>query len=248
MTPCAECPLPRQARLDALGVLYPVMVRGSARRALFRDDADHAECVARLAGLTVYAWALLPKHAHLLVRTGRQRPTRGSPADAGPGQPLRAGLCGRGAHPGPARRGGTPPQLPHGPESPTLGGGPQPRRPPLGAAPRRPTGGDPESGPARGGPGGPVAPASRRSPGVVRRNVRFTCAPRVDEPIAGENTSCRMRALSRRPGASSIRDFPLTPPEALRHPRAGAGRGRGRAGSVRRSLSGGGDRPTCPQT
>jgi len=52
------------------------MVRGLERRALFRDDRDRADFVARLAAqatagaLTVYAWALLPNHAHLLVRTG----------------------------------------------------------------------------------------------------------------------------------------------------------------------------------
>jgi putative transposase len=71
--------MPRQARLDAPGVLHQVMGRGSERRALFRDDAERADCGARLAafvrdtGLAVYAWALLPTHAHLLLWTG-QRP------------------------------------------------------------------------------------------------------------------------------------------------------------------------------
>jgi REP element-mobilizing transposase RayT len=43
---------------------------------LFRDDADRADFVARVAALaaqgawTIYAWALLPNHAHLVVRTG----------------------------------------------------------------------------------------------------------------------------------------------------------------------------------
>jgi REP element-mobilizing transposase RayT len=52
------------------------MVRGIERRPLVRDDPDRADFVARLAALvearalTVYAWALLPNHAHLLVRTG----------------------------------------------------------------------------------------------------------------------------------------------------------------------------------
>jgi REP element-mobilizing transposase RayT len=54
------------------------MVRGIERRAIFRDDADRAGFVGRLAelvsatGLRVYAWALLPNHAHLLVRTGHR--------------------------------------------------------------------------------------------------------------------------------------------------------------------------------
>jgi putative transposase len=52
------------------------MVRGIERRAIFRDDKDRADFVARLVrlvgatGLHVYAWALLPNHAHLLIRTG----------------------------------------------------------------------------------------------------------------------------------------------------------------------------------
>ncbi|MBI4735992.1 MAG: transposase [candidate division NC10 bacterium] len=68
--------MPRQPRLDAPGVLHHVMVRGIERRPIFRDDADRADFVARLGALatagalTVYAWALLPNHAHFLVRTG----------------------------------------------------------------------------------------------------------------------------------------------------------------------------------
>ena len=68
--------MPRGPRLDAPGVLHHVMVRGLARQVIFTDDLDRADFVARLAALaeagslTVYAWALLPNHAHLLVRTG----------------------------------------------------------------------------------------------------------------------------------------------------------------------------------
>jgi putative transposase len=68
--------MPRQARLDAPDTLHHVMVRGLERRVIFRDDTDREDFVARLAtlaaagALTVYAWALLPNHAHLLVRTG----------------------------------------------------------------------------------------------------------------------------------------------------------------------------------
>jgi len=64
--------MPRQARLDTPGALHHGMVRGLERRVIFRDDSDRADFVARLAALaeagalTVYAWALLPKHAHLL--------------------------------------------------------------------------------------------------------------------------------------------------------------------------------------
>jgi REP-associated tyrosine transposase len=68
--------MPRQPRLDAPGILHHVMVRGIERRAIFRDDIDRADFLVRLADLatadafTVYAWALLLNHAHLLVRTG----------------------------------------------------------------------------------------------------------------------------------------------------------------------------------
>ena len=68
--------MPRQARLDAPGTLHHVMVRGIDRTALFRDDRDRVDFVARVArlvergALAVSAWALLPNHAHLLVRTG----------------------------------------------------------------------------------------------------------------------------------------------------------------------------------
>jgi REP element-mobilizing transposase RayT len=52
------------------------MVRGIDRQVIFRDDLDRTDFLARLAttvklgGLAVYGWALLPNHAHLLIRTG----------------------------------------------------------------------------------------------------------------------------------------------------------------------------------
>jgi REP element-mobilizing transposase RayT len=52
------------------------MVRGIERRQLFTASPDRADFVARLAavvaatGVQVLAWALLPNHVHLLVRTG----------------------------------------------------------------------------------------------------------------------------------------------------------------------------------
>ena len=68
--------MPRGPRLDAPGTLHHVMVRGIERRFIFQDDGDRGDFLARLAklveagALAVYAWALLPNHAHLLVRTG----------------------------------------------------------------------------------------------------------------------------------------------------------------------------------
>ena len=43
--------MPRGPRLDAPDVLHHVMVRGIERRPIFRDDADRADFVARLAEL-----------------------------------------------------------------------------------------------------------------------------------------------------------------------------------------------------
>ena len=68
--------MPREPRLDAPGVLQHVMARGIERRKLFRDNHDRGDFLRRVATLTdagalaVYAWALLPNHFHLLVRTG----------------------------------------------------------------------------------------------------------------------------------------------------------------------------------
>jgi len=68
--------MPRQARLDAPGTLHHVIVRGIEKRVIVRDDADHEELVSRLGRAAdatrtaVYAWALLPNHAHILLRSG----------------------------------------------------------------------------------------------------------------------------------------------------------------------------------
>lgn len=68
--------MPRGPRLDAPGILHHVMVRGIESRRLFRRPTDYEDFLARVATLatagawSVYAWALLPNHAHLLVRTG----------------------------------------------------------------------------------------------------------------------------------------------------------------------------------
>ena len=67
--------MPRQARLDAAGVLHHVMIRGIERRKIFRDDDDCNDLIERLAVLlpetktACYAWALIPNHAHFLFRS-----------------------------------------------------------------------------------------------------------------------------------------------------------------------------------
>jgi REP element-mobilizing transposase RayT len=68
--------MPRGPRLDAPGTLHDGMGRGIEGRPIFRDDTDREDFLRRLAevvrrtGLTLYAWALLPNHLHLLIRTG----------------------------------------------------------------------------------------------------------------------------------------------------------------------------------
>jgi REP element-mobilizing transposase RayT len=53
------------------------MVRGIERRHLFYDECDNRDLLARLnrilpeSGMSCYAWALMPNHAHLVLRTGQ---------------------------------------------------------------------------------------------------------------------------------------------------------------------------------
>jgi len=70
--------MPRQPRLDAPGTLHHVIGRGIEGSKIFRTRGDREDFVSRLAKLcdgkawSVYAWALLDTHFHLLVRSGRQ--------------------------------------------------------------------------------------------------------------------------------------------------------------------------------
>jgi REP element-mobilizing transposase RayT len=67
--------MPRRARLDAPGTLHHVMVRGIERGKIVTDDSDRENFVSRLGDLaantqtTIYAWALLENHAHILLRS-----------------------------------------------------------------------------------------------------------------------------------------------------------------------------------
>jgi putative transposase len=67
--------MPRQARLDAPGTLHHVIARGIERREIFVGQGDYDDFVARLERACaldrteVLAWALLPNHFHLLIRT-----------------------------------------------------------------------------------------------------------------------------------------------------------------------------------
>jgi putative transposase len=68
--------MPRGPRLDAPGTLHHVIVRGIERRRIFYDDRDRRDLLERLgrilpeAGMTCFAWTLMPNHVHLVVRTG----------------------------------------------------------------------------------------------------------------------------------------------------------------------------------
>jgi len=67
--------MPRQARLDAPGTLHHIMGRGIEGTKIFRNRVDREDFIDRLGKLCraghirVYAWALMPNHFHILVRT-----------------------------------------------------------------------------------------------------------------------------------------------------------------------------------
>jgi putative transposase len=69
--------MPRKARLDAPGALHHIVVRGIERRKIFRDDSDRDDFLERLSAIlgesrtACYAWALMPNHFHLLLKTGQ---------------------------------------------------------------------------------------------------------------------------------------------------------------------------------
>jgi REP element-mobilizing transposase RayT len=72
----------RRPRDDAPGAAHHVMLRGIERRLIFADDADREDFLRRLARLTTglgfrcFAWALMPNHVHLVVRSGAVRISR----------------------------------------------------------------------------------------------------------------------------------------------------------------------------
>ncbi|MGA7144318.1 MAG: transposase [Desulfobacterales bacterium] len=68
--------MPRKARIDAPGALHHIIVRGIERRKIFYDDNDRKNFLDRLGVILTdtktpcFAWALIPNHLHLLLRTG----------------------------------------------------------------------------------------------------------------------------------------------------------------------------------
>ncbi len=69
--------MPRKSRIDAPGALQHIIIRGIERRRIFSDDTDRDNFIERLGNLVeetqtfCLAWALLPNHVHLLLKTGK---------------------------------------------------------------------------------------------------------------------------------------------------------------------------------
>lgn len=68
--------MPRQARIDAPGALQHLIARGIEKKAIFKDRMDRLRFLDRLekvlddTATPCFAWALMPNHLHLLLRTG----------------------------------------------------------------------------------------------------------------------------------------------------------------------------------
>ena len=68
--------MPRQSRLDTPGALHHIIARGNESRKIFKDKKDCKEFLIRLGDILsgtetiCYAWAIIPNHFHLFLRTG----------------------------------------------------------------------------------------------------------------------------------------------------------------------------------
>jgi len=68
--------MPRKARIDAPGAVHHIIVRGIERGIIFRDDEDRNDFLTRPGKILIetktrcFAWALIPNHFHLLLKTG----------------------------------------------------------------------------------------------------------------------------------------------------------------------------------
>ena len=68
--------MPRQARIDAPCSLHHIIARGIERSRIFREQEDYEDFLRRFGSLLLqtetkcYAWALIPNHFHLLLKTG----------------------------------------------------------------------------------------------------------------------------------------------------------------------------------
>ena len=68
--------MPRQARIGTPGALHHMVIRGMEEKNIFRNDKDRDDFIERLGNIVTatstscYAFALMSKHVHLLLRTG----------------------------------------------------------------------------------------------------------------------------------------------------------------------------------
>jgi putative transposase len=69
--------MPRKSRIDTPGALNHIIGRGINRQEIFSDKKDYFIFLDRLGDLLIdtktscYAWALIPNHFHILIRTGQ---------------------------------------------------------------------------------------------------------------------------------------------------------------------------------
>jgi putative transposase len=67
--------MPRKARIDTPGALHHIIIRGIERNDIFKDSQDYSNFLTRFGTIltetatSCYAWALIPNHIHLLLRT-----------------------------------------------------------------------------------------------------------------------------------------------------------------------------------
>jgi len=70
--------MPRKSRIDAPGALHHVISRGIEGAEIYRSDSDREDFISRLEAILeetktrCLAWALIPNHFHLLLKTGRE--------------------------------------------------------------------------------------------------------------------------------------------------------------------------------
>ena len=68
--------MPRKARIDSVGAIHHIIIRGIERKKIFRNDADRENFIERLGKIITetktacFGWSFIPNHAHLLLRTG----------------------------------------------------------------------------------------------------------------------------------------------------------------------------------
>lgn len=68
--------MPRGPRLDAPGTLHHVIVRGIEKGLIVQDDEDRSDFLLRMGRLSrscptsIYAWAIMSNHIHILLKSG----------------------------------------------------------------------------------------------------------------------------------------------------------------------------------